>query len=57
MSWWACLLYTSYLLRRDLEDIQEFLDSVLKGEYDRAGQEEVLSHVKRIIVHMKAIKE
>ena len=46
-----------YLLRRDLEDIQEFLDSVLKGEYDRAGQEEVLSHVKRIIAHMKVIKE
>ena len=46
-----------YLLRRDLEDIQEFLDSVLNGEYDRAGQEEVLSHMKRIIGHMKLIKE
>ncbi|HJC25247.1 MAG TPA: aminoglycoside phosphotransferase family protein [Candidatus Eisenbergiella merdavium] len=44
-----------YLLRRDLEDVQEFLDSVLNGEYDRAAQQEVFSHVKRILGHMRGM--
>ncbi|HJA92068.1 MAG TPA: aminoglycoside phosphotransferase family protein [Candidatus Eisenbergiella merdipullorum] len=42
-----------YLLRRDLEDVQEFLDSVRAGEYDLLGQEEVLSHVRRIVRHIR----
>ncbi len=44
-----------YMLRRDLEDVQEFLDSVLNGEYDRTAQQEVFSHVKRILRHMRGM--
>ena len=41
-----------FFLSRDLEDVQEFLDSVRAGEYDLSGQEEVLSHVGRIVRHI-----
>ena len=41
-----------FFLSRDLEDVQEFLDSVRAGEYDLSGQEEMLSHVRQIVRHI-----
>lgn len=41
-----------YIIRRDLEDIWEFLNNLLHGEYGMPEQDEVFGHVKRIFRHM-----
>lgn len=42
-----------YILRRDLEDIHEFLSSLLERDYTPAQQEEVYGHLQRILQHLK----
>lgn len=50
----TALLY--YTIRRDLEDIWEFLNSVIHEEYDTSEQTQVLGHVKRIFKHLSCTK-
>ncbi|MGL6173649.1 MAG: phosphotransferase family protein [Cellulosilyticaceae bacterium] len=41
-----------YVIRRDLEDIWEFLSSMLNNEYNLEEQMEVFGHMKRILEHL-----
>lgn len=41
-----------YTVRRDLEDIWEFLRGLLNNEYDKTGQSEVYRHLFRIFRHI-----
>ena len=45
-----------YVIHRDLEDIWEFLNSILHNEYNKEEQEEVLAHLKRIYNHLSLTK-